>query len=206
MNTISPRQSNATKEIFQSNASNFTPSFFQSATTTTWESNQWDLPEPQQTMSVYHHNQTLDLEILGIGPDTRQQYNERVTKIISSTRFPLDSNTTRNASNRVEYINLTQSKTKLCGMPAFCSNQAFTLCHNVTLNECEECTMTGAGIFATVCVILGLFIVLGNGMVVCVIIKNRLNDGFSMMKVSLAVSDALTGNIKTRMFENAIQY
>jgi len=91
-------------------------------------------------------------------------------------------------------------------MPAFCSNQAFTLCHNVTLNECEECTMTGAGIFATVCVILGLFIVLGNGMVVCVIIKNRLNDGFSMMKVSLAVSDALTGNMKTRMFENAIQY
>jgi len=49
--------------------------------------------------------------------------------------------------------------------------------------------------FAAVCVILGLLIVLGNGMVVCVIIKNPWNDGFSLMKVSLSVSNELAANI-----------
>jgi len=183
MSTINQSELNTIPSVFRSSANNFTHLFLPNiATTTTWETNV-TTQEPILQSSPKRQYTPVD----------RQLHIVRVEKIISTTGFPLDSNTTVNASNKIEYINLTQSK--LCGMPAFCSNQASVLCHNVTLNECEECSKTGAGIFAAVCVILGLLIVLGNGMVVCVCIKNRLNDGFSMMKVSLAASDALTGSV-----------
>jgi len=184
MSTISQKDSDATQAVFESSASTFIPLFLQSFATMIWESN--------LTANEYAYDLPM-FPIRQHAPVDREWYIEIGQEMIPDSSQPLNSNTTVNASNRSGYINLTQSK--LCGLPVFCSNQAFNLCRNVTLNECEECSMTGAGIFAAVCAILGLLIVLGNGMVVCVVIRNRLKDGFSMMKVSLAVADALTGNI-----------
>jgi len=197
MTTSEQSESNARQAVFGSNAKFFTTPFLQTPTTTTWESN---LTLNAQDQRLFTPDVTL---VLGAAPDDRQLFFETVTKMNSATGFPPDFNNTLNSSNSFVYINLTQSK--LCGLPAFCSNQASTLCQNVTLNQCEECSMTGAGIFAAICIIVGFLIVLGNGMVVCVIIKNRLNDGFSMMKVSLAVTDALTGNI-AKMTSQKPQY
>ena len=180
MITIHQTQREATQAVFEStNANDFTPSFHQSPSTTSWQSNLTKKTKLFKILSL--ETPIVDREVFFIPATIRPQ------------TVHLHLNIAINTNKTNEYIELTQSK--LCGMPAFCSSKASTVCHNVTLNQCEECSMTGAGIFAAVCVILGLLIVLGNGMVVCVIIKNRLNDGFSMMKVSLAASDALTGNI-----------
>jgi len=97
--------------------------------------------------------------------------------------------------NTSSYDSLSiQRAPALCGVPVFCSNEASFLCSNVTLNQCEECSMIGAGIFAAVCVVLGLLIVLGNVMVITMIMKKDLKDGFSKLKASLAFADAFTGN------------
>jgi len=183
MRTINQSELNTIPAVFRFSANNFTHLFLPNvAATTTWETSGTTQESILQSSAKRRYI-----------PVDRQMHFVSDQKLIADSIARLDSNTTVNASDTFAYNNLTEFK--LCGMPAFCSNQASVLCHNVTLNECEECSKTGAGIFAAVCVILGLLILLGNGMVVCVIIKNRLNDGFSMMKVSLAVSDALTGNI-----------
>jgi len=181
MSTFNQSELDTTQAVFESNANNFTHSLLKRPATTTWESN--------VTKKVRKPNTYGNLRLTLLD---RELFLEKAAAMSSGTSVASDS-ITANTSNRIAYINLTKSK--LCGMPAFCSNQASTFCHNVTLNECEECSMTGAGIFAAVWVILGLLIVMGNGMVMCVIIKNHLNDGSSIMKVSLAISDALTGNI-----------
>jgi len=202
MRTINQSNSKSTDAFFYSNASSFTPAFLQNDTTTQWElnltANVQGSQQHEEGLYTPIDRQYYSVMVQVYEPAVQQVFYSAVQQDYFGieeewieTIVPLEN--TAVASTRIGYINLTQSK--LCGLPAFCSNQAYTLCRNVTLNQCEECSMTGAGIFAAVCAILGLLIVLGNGMVACVIIKNRLKDGFSMMKVSLAVADALTGNI-----------
>jgi len=193
MSTINQSDSKSTESFFYSNANSFKPALLQNATRTQWEANLTaNVQDSQREPKL--RNSPVDRQVYIAHVPQMAPYHPMeefvIQEMIPETIAPME--TTATASNKIGYINQTQSK--LCGLPAFCSNQAYTLCRNVTLNQCEECSMTGAGIFAAVCVILGLLIVLANGMVLCVVIKNRLNDGFSMMKVSLAVADALTGN------------
>jgi len=105
-----------------------------------------------------------------------------------------DGNTSSNGDllNKSAYISVPVIA--LCGVPIFCSNEASFFCSNVTLNQCEECSMTGAGIFAAACVVLGLLIVVGNVMVITIMMNKDVKDGFSKLKASLAFADAFTGN------------
>jgi len=108
--------------------------------------------------------------------------------------FVSDGNTSSNGDllNISAYIPVRALA--LCGVPIFCSNEASFLCSNVTLNQCEECSMTGAGIFVAACVVLGLLIVVGNVMVITIMMNKDVKDGFSKLKASLAFADAFTGN------------
>lgn len=106
---------------------------------------------------------------------------------------------------RIFNTSVNSTTSELCGMPIFCSNAALRFCSNTSLNDCEKCSMSGAGLFLVICLLLGLLIVLGNGLVIAVVIKNKMKEGFSKIKASLAIADAFTGeNFKQGMSHLAI--
>ncbi|CAK8676845.1 unnamed protein product [Clavelina lepadiformis] len=83
----------------------------------------------------------------------------------------------------------------LCGFPSFCSLTASSILRKKRLNQLDECDMNEGHFFVAVCILLGCFIVLGNGLVLWNVCKKQkgFEDNYSKVKGSLAIADMLTG-------------
>jgi len=79
--------------------------------------------------------------------------------------------------------------------PAFCSLSAIDSCRNVTLSQCEQCNMSAAGIWITLCLLIGTATVLGNVFVILLTIKKRpgFTGYYNKIRASLAIADLLAG-------------
>nr|CAB3265839.1 relaxin receptor 2 [Phallusia mammillata] len=91
--------------------------------------------------------------------------------------------------------NITTTSYVLFGHPPFCSQSVSTVCQNVTLNRCKDCSMVGAGLFCLAVVILGLAIVTANSLVVWLFLtgKSTFTGSYGKIKMSLAIADLMTG-------------
>ena len=86
----------------------------------------------------------------------------------------------------------------LCGFPSFCSKQAYEICLTTPLKDCEECSNVKAVVFFVIFAVLGLLIILGNGLVIRNVLgkKKGFNDTYSKIRGSLAVADLITGELR----------
>ena len=87
------------------------------------------------------------------------------------------------------------NETSLCGFPSFCYLNASQKCYNISLAECSECSMAKAGILAAIYVIMGLIIVVGNGLILWNVFfkRNGFDDTYSKIRGSLAIADMIAG-------------
>ena len=87
-------------------------------------------------------------------------------------------------------------KIDLCGTLPFCDNSAETLCKNITINRCEQCSLVKASFFVFFLVLLGLTIFIGNMLIITVgylRYRKKKMEKLDILKVSLAFADLLTG-------------
>ena len=87
-------------------------------------------------------------------------------------------------------------KIGLCGTLPFCDNSAKTLCKNITINRCEQCSLVKASSFVFFLVLLGLTIFIGNMLIITVgylRYRKKKMEKLDILKVSLAFADLLTG-------------
>ena len=87
---------------------------------------------------------------------------------------------------------------RLCGFPSFCSVTAQQSCKNTTLLNCSDCSMSQAGILSAVYLIIGIAIILGNGLDLWNVFvkKKKYTQSYSKIRGSLAVANFISGNLK----------
>ena len=132
---------------------------------------------------------TISVNIGNSSPSTNV-----ITELMSGEGL-LQVNSTYAAPSTSLYVTEDPNYKEFCGVPLFCSHNTSTLCIKSSLNQCDACSMWRAGIFIVSCVLVDLLIVFANAMVIAVVLRSGLKDGFSKMKVSLAVADGLTGKV-----------
>ena len=86
-------------------------------------------------------------------------------------------------------------KSGLCGFPIFCSTRSPNSCFEKTLSQCQDCSMDLVGVLIAIYIIMGILILLGNGLVLWNVLskKKGFQDIYSKIRGSLAFADFLTG-------------
>ena len=82
-----------------------------------------------------------------------------------------------------------------------CSQYACDECFNTIITECAQCSHVAIVIIFCYFAIIGLAIVLGNALTICVGIKHHRNGNASKLdycRTSLAVADMLTGKLNSK--------
>lgn len=88
---------------------------------------------------------------------------------------------------------------RLCGTVPFCNNVASSHCRNITIKDCEQCSMVQGSLFLFFLILLGLAIVAGNLLILAVghlRYRKHILTKSDVLKISLALADVLTGTIE----------
>ena len=132
----------------------------------------------------------------GLKMDKSNEIDPRVV-LDSRQRFQLLTSTNHSLCQELVLLGESecQEPLKLCGFPSFCSADAYDTCLTTPLKDCQKCNAEHFGILVAVYVVLGLFIMLGNGIILWNVFSKRkgFKDTYSKIRGSLAFADFMTG-------------